>query len=143
MMKRIAVLLLTFAWSNAPQASDYSGRALTTGEAAVISRSIAGLKAMPERRMAIAWSIEKKLAEFICRPLAQDILRQQQRADRVFLGGANGSHLTLTADELSGNGSYRQPTGWVDISFTCRVDGDTGKAESFSYRKLTTPGEPQ
>ncbi|CDL81873.1 hypothetical protein [Xenorhabdus cabanillasii] len=94
------------------------------------------------------WSDAKKVAEFICRPFALPIIKQQHKdADKVFLGDVSPNSIRLeSSSELVGTGMYRTDDGWKDIRFSCKLDA-MGKAHSFKYQdtnlpKLQTGQEP-
>ncbi|MDR0218154.1 MAG: hypothetical protein LBI71_04600 [Enterobacteriaceae bacterium] len=81
------------------------------------------------------WSDAKKIAEFVCRPLALTTIQQQHKdADKVFLGDVAPNSIKLqNAERLVGKGMYRTDNGWKDIRFSCKLDAATGKAILFKY----------
>ncbi|WP_309084971.1 DUF930 domain-containing protein [Chelativorans sp.] len=106
---------------------------LSKAQQDVIAAQIAELRSNEEREMASSWSDAKKVAEFICRPLAlQELRKWKKEADRVFLGTDDPSTLEMTSSQtLTGSGQVRVGSDWDDFTFTCRLDPDTGKALSF------------
>lgn len=99
-----------------------------------VERSIKALPSRAERRIASQWSLEKKLAEFVCLPAARDVLAQRRRAERVFLGNAEGTDLKLSSEgRLSGLGSYRQASTWYAFRFTCLLHQEPGGAPMFLF----------
>ncbi|ECC9460408.1 hypothetical protein DRW78_16050, partial [Salmonella enterica subsp. salamae] len=79
------------------------------------------------------WTEAQRVAEFICRPLAQkEITRQHPGADKVILdqGKKDTQHL-LSARFLIGNGEYRTGNTWTSFLFKCEISTQTGKAEKF------------
>jgi hypothetical protein len=99
----------------------------------VISHSISELKAEEERSLADGWPDAKKVAEFICRPLALDELKRSlPDADRVFLGTDDPATLKLESNErLTGSGQVRVGHGWEAFTFACSLDPESGEAKSF------------
>ncbi|HEX2759774.1 MAG TPA: hypothetical protein VHM27_04635 [Rhizomicrobium sp.] len=110
--------------------------ALSPAQMAVVTRQIVQLKYPPERALASAWSDAKKVAEFICRPLAMTVLKQRFKgADRVFLGDDKPQSLQLAGDhQLTGYGQVRIPTGWRTFDFSCALDPKSGKVLGFEPR---------
>lgn len=83
---------------------------------------------------AVAWSPAKKVAEFICRPLAEATLHKQKHADRVFLGTSDTTGSVLEGNtKLAGEGSFRAGSDWTDIQFACVLEPVSGKARSFTW----------
>lgn len=109
---------------------------LSTAQNTVITRQIAQLKYPQERALASSWGDAKKVAEFICRPLALTVLKQRFKgADRVFLGDDKPLSLQLAGDhQLTGYGQVRIPTGWRTFDFSCALDPKSGKALGFEPR---------
>lgn len=99
----------------------------------VVDRGIKELKSPEERSLANGWSDAKKVAEFICRPLAQsELKRSVEGADRVFLGTDDPGTLDLASSELlTGSGQVRSGSDWTSFTFECGLDPKTGKATSF------------
>lgn len=95
------------------------------------------------------WTDAKKVAEFICRPAADTILRKQHPTiDRYFLGETpTGKNLKFTGGSprpgetvLSGNASYRTKNGtWSDATFSCVIASATGNVLSFSLTESKAP----
>lgn len=136
MMKDIArffigTALIGLCAANGPAFADEVS--LSRVQRNVIDAEIAALRSSEERALASQWTDAKKVAEFICRPLAMRELRSwNMEADRVFLGTDNPAALKLTSDrELAGSGEVRTGDNWTDFSFTCTLDPQTGQAESF------------
>jgi hypothetical protein len=98
-----------------------------------VEAQIAMLRAPEERALASEWSDAKKVAEFICRPLATSELQKwNKEADRVFLGTDDPATLELTSNrQLTGSGEVRTGSDWTSFTFTCEVDPQSGKALSF------------
>lgn len=111
--------------------------ALSTAQAAIVSKQIATLRSPGDRKVAQGWSNAKKVAELICRPVALSVLKKQTQAvDRVFLGTDAPQSLNLENNKrLSGNGEFRTPHGWQDFTFTCDLNPTTGQVIRFQ----TTP----
>lgn len=130
---KMATLVLLIAFCPLVNAADPLEVALSSAEAAVISRQIATLKSSTDRDVATKWSNAKKVAELICRPAALPILKKQIKgADRVFLGTDVPQTLILESDRrLTGSGQVRTSQGWQDFTFTCDVNPATGKAIGF------------
>lgn len=95
------------------------------------------------------WNNEKKVAEFICRPAADTVLRNQHPSiDRYFLGETpTGTDLKFIAGPprtgetvLSGNASYRTKNGtWSDATFSCVIASASGKVLTFSLIDSKAP----
>ncbi|AOM41866.1 hypothetical protein [Xenorhabdus hominickii] len=102
-----------------------------------INEQITDKSALP---MVDSWSETKKVAEFICRPLALSVIKQQYKdADKVFLGIDSPNDIRLeNSSELIGIGMYRTDDGWNNIKFTCKLDAN-GKAQSFKFEKIVPP----
>lgn len=111
---------------------------LSKAQQDVVNAQIAGLQSQEERTMASEWSDAKKVAEFICRPLAMSDLRTWNKtADRVFLGTDDPSTLTLSSNQrLTGSGQVRIGNDWKNFTFDCKLDAGTGKALSFETNLL-------
>lgn len=90
------------------------------------------------------WTEAHKVAEFLCRPAALNMLRKtHQEVDKVFLGdGKNGGLTLLSSSQLTGTGQYRAGgINWVSFSFRCMLSPSTGGVTGFDYRLNTdTPG---
>lgn len=79
------------------------------------------------------WTEAQRVAEFICRPLAQkEITQQHPGADKVILdqGKENTQHL-VSERLLTGNGEYRTGNKWTPFLFECEISTQTGKVEKF------------
>lgn len=79
------------------------------------------------------WTQAQRVAEFICRPLAQkEISRQYAGVDKVILdqGKENTQHLS-SERLLTGNGQYRTGNTWTPFLFECEISAQTGKAVKF------------
>lgn len=104
----------------------------SAAQAAVIAGEIAKLKSPQERSLASAWTDAKKVAEFICRPLATSVLKRRLNADRVFLGTDDPGTLQLRSDgQLTGSGQYRAGNNWQNFTFSCALNPRNGTATSF------------
>lgn len=133
-----AVFLATIVSSSFAAAAD--APRLSPAEASVIAGEIAKLKYPQERSLAAQWSDAKKVAEFICRPLATAVLKRDSNADRVFLGTDDPDTLHLLSDrELRGSGQYRSGDDWRTFTFSCALDPRNGTATAF--RTNPTPAE--
>ncbi|WP_275385799.1 hypothetical protein [Xenorhabdus bovienii] len=87
-----------------------------------------------------SWSDTKKVAEFICRPLALSVIqRGHKEADKVFLGDESPNSIRLIDSRLIGTGMYRQGFSWKNIRFSCELDPKTGEARSFKLLKALPP----
>jgi hypothetical protein len=106
---------------------------LSPAQIAVVDAQIAKLGSPEERALASEWNDAKKVAECICRPLANSELQKwNKKADRVFLGTDDPSTLELTSSRrLTGSGEVRTGSDWTDFTFSCEVDPQTGAALSF------------
>jgi hypothetical protein len=126
---RIAGLLIVLGVS--AQAAE---PALSTAEKANIARQIAAMRGPADRHVAEGWTNAKKVAEYLCRPLALPELKKQEKgADRVFLGTNAPETLTLESDQrLVGTGTFRYPGGWKDFKFSCELNPAAGKATAFT-----------
>ena len=113
---------------------------LSPAQASVAASRIAALKYPQERALASGWTDAKKVAEFMCRPLAMKVLKRRDKsADRVFLGTDDPGTLNLVSNRsLTGSGQVRTKSGWQTFTFTCGVDPRTGRAVSFQ----STPTSP-
>jgi hypothetical protein len=107
---------------------------LSPAEKANIAKQIAAMKGAADRQLAESFTNAKKVAEYLCRPLALPEIRKQEKgADRVFLGTNAPETLTLESNQrLVGTGSFRYPGGWKDFKFSCELNPETGKATAFS-----------
>jgi hypothetical protein len=107
---------------------------LSPAEKANIAKQIAAMKGAPDRQLAEGFTNAKKVAEYLCRPLALPEIRKQEKgADRVFLGTNAPETLTLESNQrLVGTGSFRYPAGWKDFKFSCELNPETGKATAFT-----------
>lgn len=106
---------------------------LSAAQEEVIAQNIEQLQSQADRDVALSWSDAKKVAEFICRPLALDDLQKwNAEANRVFLGTDDPSTLNLESGRmLSGSGEVRTGDGWASFEFSCELNPDTGEALSF------------
>ena len=106
---------------------------LSPAQVSVIAKQIARLQYPQERALAAGWTDAKKVAEFICRPLATKVLkRRSKHTDRVFLGTNEPNTLRLMSNSrLQGSGQARAGNEWRGFTFTCRLSPMTGKAASF------------
>ena len=129
LLARAALAATLFAGCSGTMAAT----ALSVAQSKIVATQVAALKHPEERQMASAWSDAKKVAEFICQPLARQALQTQVKGtDRVFLGTDDASTLSLDGNRvLTGTGSSRAGSDWKDFSFECRLDPDSGKATSF------------
>jgi hypothetical protein len=124
-----AILLATAAPSYTAAAGTVH---LSPVQASVVAGKIAKLKYPQERSLASHWSDAKKVAEFICRPLATAVLKREHGADRIFLGTDDPRSLRLLDDrELQGSGQYRSGKDWHTFTFSCALDPRNGAAASF------------
>jgi hypothetical protein len=115
---------------------------LSAAEKANIARQIAAMKGPADRHVAEGWTNAKKVAEYLCRPLALPELKKQEKgADRVFLGTDAPETLTLESNQrLVGTGTFRYPAGWKDFKFSCELSPAMGKATAFAATPL--PAKP-
>jgi hypothetical protein len=121
-------LMLTPTLAASPEAPH-----LSQAQAKIVTTEIAKLKYSEERALASGWTDAKKVAEFICRPLATDVLKRRFKdADRVFLGTDDPKTLHLVSDRLKGSGQVRTGNSWRNFTFSCELDPRTGKALSFN-----------
>ncbi len=106
---------------------------LSPAQIAEVETQIAELGSPEERALAAGWSEAKKVAEFICRPLAMSELKKwNKQVDRVFLGTDDPATLELTSNQLlKGSGEVRTGSDWTSFTFSCEVDPQSGKALSF------------
>jgi hypothetical protein len=113
--------------------STVAATALSKAQQDIVDTQIAKLQTSEERSIASEWSNAKKVAEFICRPLAMSELKKWSKdADRVFLSTDDPGTLSLTADKLlTGSGQVRTGNDWTEFTFKCELDPGTGKALSF------------
>ncbi|CAD6107533.1 Uncharacterised protein [Escherichia coli] len=90
------------------------------------------------------WTEAHKVAEFLCRPVALNMLRKMHpEVDKVFLGDGKNGGLTLhSSSQLTGTGQYRtRGINWVPFNFRCLLSPSTGAVTGFDYRLNTdTPG---
>lgn len=123
------VATTSFLWVSDAVASSL----LSAEQQNVISHSISELKAEEERSLADGWPDAKKVAEFICRPLAlPELKRSFADADRVFLGTDDPGTLKLESNELlTGSGQVRIGDDWETFTFACSLYPETGEAKSF------------
>lgn len=83
-----------------------------------------------------SWTEAQRVAEFICRPLAQHFIQQKfAGVDKVILdqGPKNTQHL-MSANLLAGNGQYRIGNDWTPFHYECGISEQTG--ESLDFRLL-------
>ena len=115
---------------------------LSPAQVSVIAKQIARLKYPQERALAAGWTDAKKVAEFICRPLATKVLkRRSKHTDRVFLGTDEPNTLHLMSNRrLQGSGQARTGNEWRGFTFTCRLSPMTGKAVSFETSSSSNLG---
>ncbi|MDQ8729183.1 hypothetical protein [Bradyrhizobium sp. LHD-71] len=127
-------LLFGLLFASAGAASATSG--LSPAQSSAIARQIAKLKFREERALAGEWSDAKKVAEFICRPLALATLKRHlSQADRVFLGNNDPATLRLISNRrLEGTGQVRTGSSWHAFTFVCALDPLTGKGVSFDAK---------
>lgn len=106
---------------------------LSPAEQDAVLAQIAELASPEERALASEWTEAKKVAEFICRPLATSELKNWDKgADRVFLGTDDPATLELASNrQLTGSGEVRTGSDWTSFTFTCELDPESGKATSF------------
>lgn len=130
---KTAAIALLITLGTLANAADRNEPALSTAQAAVVSKQIAALRSPADRGVAQGWSNAKKVAELICRPAALAVLKKQVKgADRVFLGTDAPLSLILKDNrELTGSGEVRAPQGWQDFTFTCSLNPTTGKVMAF------------
>jgi hypothetical protein len=123
-------------------AAQAAGPALSAAEKANVARQIAAMKGPVDRGLAEGWTNAKKVAEYLCRPLALPELKKQEKgADRVFLGTDAPETLTLESNQrLVGTGTFRHPAGWKDFKFSCELNAATGKATAFTATPV--PAKP-
>jgi hypothetical protein len=113
---------------------------LSPAQASVIAGAIAKLKYPQERSLASHWSDAKKVAEFICRPMATAVIERRSNADRVFLGTDDPSTLHLVSDrQLEGSGQYRAGGDWHSFTFACALNPQNGTA--ISFKANVAPGK--
>lgn len=125
---------LFFAIGVLPAAAADTPR-LSAAQSAVIANGIAKLNYQQEQTLASHWSDAKKVAEFICRPLATAVLKRRSNADRVFLGADDPGALHLLSDrQLAGGGQYRAGDSWQTFTFSCTLDPRTGTAVAFETK---------
>jgi hypothetical protein len=112
--------------------------ALSAAEKANIARQIAAMRGPADRHVAEGWTNAKKVAEYLCRPLALPELKKQEKgADRVFLGTNAPETLTLESNQrLVGTGTFRYPAGWIDFKFSCELNPARGRATAFTATPL-------
>jgi len=106
---------------------------LSQAQQHVVDAQIAELRTSEDRALASEWSDAKKVAEFICRPLALSELKKWNKdADRVFLGTDDPNTLDLATNRLlTGSGQVRTGNDWTTFTFECELDADSGTALSF------------
>lgn len=96
------------------------------------------------RSVQAEWNEAHKVAEFLCRPVALEMLRKTlPEVDKVFLGdGKNGGLRLLSPSHLTGTGQYRSGgINWVSFSFSCKLSPSTGAVTGFDYRtNISAPG---
>jgi hypothetical protein len=125
---RVFALMMLLGGATAAEAAS-----LSPAQAALVTGQIANLKYPEERALAGQWSDAKKAAEFICRPLADRVLKEQLKtADKVFLGTDDPKTLDLVSNSLlKGSGQVRTGSDWRIFTFSCALDPETGRAVSF------------
>ena len=134
-----AALFLALAGAS-PSAAAPDQSHLSPSQTSVIARGIAKLKYPQERSLASQWNDAKKVAEFICRPLATSVLKRRSKADRVFLGTDDPKTLRLVGTrQLDGSGQYRAGSDWQTFTFSCILDPQKGTATAFK----TSPSSAQ
>jgi len=140
-MKHLLAALATLMFAASPALAETVGM-LSPAQQDVIARSIERLSSPEERELASSWSEAKKVAEFVCRPIALAALQSwNSSADRVFLGTDDPDTLRLESERLlTGSGEVRTGSDWVSFEFTCELDPASGEALSFAT-DLTSRGE--
>lgn len=136
MTLRLSALTLTLALITIPFTAANSlaqETSLSNAQNRIVNNGIDSLKGAADRQLAQSWTNAKKVAEFICRPVALPTLKAHlPGVDRVFLGMAQDNSLTLNAnDELSGIGTARGAKGWRDFTFKCMIAPETGRVTHF------------
>ncbi len=113
--------------------STFAATVLSKAQQDAVTAQIEKLRTSEDRAIASGWSDAKKVAEFICRPLALNELEKWNgEADRVFLGTDDPDTLDLTTNRLlTGSGQVRTGSDWTTFTFNCKLDTGTGKALSF------------
>lgn len=112
---------------------------LSPAQTSVIASANAKLKYPQERSLASRWTDAKKVAEFICRPLATAVLKRRANANRIFLGTDDPHTLHLVSNrQLEGSGQYRAGDDWHSFTFTCALNPQNGTATSFKAKPAPT-----
>lgn len=133
--KQTFLLIMLLLFGAVGVRADIGGSKLSDKQLQKIAEFVSLLHTSPERSLATGWSDAKKIAEFICRPLALPEIKRQhfKKADRVFLGSDDASSLDLVSNRLlKGQGQVRVGNDWHDFTFQCQLDPQTGKVVSFS-----------
>ncbi|ECI4646614.1 hypothetical protein ID80_004776 [Salmonella enterica subsp. enterica serovar Ball] len=91
------------------------------------------------------WTEAQRVAEFICRPLAEKVVKNHfPAADKIlFDQGHNNRHHLVSATLLEGNGQYRTGNNWVPFYYQCELSAKTGEALEFRFmrkKKVMAPG---
>lgn len=89
-----------------------------------------------QRSIVKEWSVEKQIAEFICKPAAlKEVRKTASAAEKVlFLDDASGAPLRLTHGVLTGSAQYREGIDWQKFEYTCRLE-DNGHLRSFTVKQ--------
>lgn len=92
-----------------------------------------------EKTMLQQWSDGKLISEFFCQKHALQVLSKTYKgADRVFMSLSDDDPPTLiTETRIKGNGSARYKDGWVDFTYECEIDKNSGKVTDFSFAEST------
>jgi hypothetical protein len=107
-------------------------------EKKTIDAAIAALTEPEEMRRAMQGSSTRKVANYLCRPLAAHLLASQMAgADELVLGTDDPHSLRLVNHRrLDGSGSVHVHGGTVSFHFSCTLNPQTGHASDFvvTYR---------
>ncbi|EHM1373180.1 hypothetical protein KFS96_004016 [Salmonella enterica] len=79
------------------------------------------------------WSEAQRVAEFICAPLAKNLIKQRfPDVDKIILDqGPDNKQKLISSTLLAGNGQYRVGNTWTPFSYECELSDQTGKATKF------------
>ncbi|POT56154.1 hypothetical protein C3432_19455 [Citrobacter amalonaticus] len=81
------------------------------------------------------WTEAQRVAEFICRPLAQKYVKSLfPKVDKVIMDqGKTNKQRLISSTRLTGNGQYRSGNSWTPFDYECQLSEKTGKALKFNF----------
>lgn len=93
---------------------------------------------VPDQRDIVKeWSVEKQIAEFICKPAALNEVRKTAAAAEkvIFLDDTDRAPQLLPNGVLIGVVQYREGVSWHKMEYTCRLQ-ENGHLRSFTVKPV-------